>query len=69
MTKALQLLEQALDLLDRAQAPPQIGAELDLARDRLSRTLVSVRSSPDPLQPLASSPVRFLAKSTSRHSI
>jgi hypothetical protein len=45
MTKALQLLEQALDLLDGAQAPPQIGAELDLARDRLSRTLASVRSS------------------------
>jgi len=39
MTEALELLVRALNLLDEAEAPGDIGAHLDLARERLSRTL------------------------------
>jgi hypothetical protein len=39
MGKALELLAQALDLLDAADAPGEIGAHVDLARDRLSNVL------------------------------
>ena len=31
LSKALQQLQSALDLLDRASAPPAIGAKIDLA--------------------------------------
>ena len=36
MTDALQMMRDALELLDRAQAPGDIGAHLDLAVVRLS---------------------------------
>jgi hypothetical protein len=39
MTEALGLLVNALHLLDEAEAPGDIGAYVDHARERLSRTL------------------------------
>jgi hypothetical protein len=39
MTQSLALLVKALSLLDQAGAPGEIGAHVDLARERLSRTL------------------------------
>ena len=39
MTEALDLLVRALHLLDEADAPGEIGAYVDLAKERLSRTL------------------------------
>lgn len=39
---ALELLRIALDLLDRAAAPPQIGAHIDLAAHQLAETIDSV---------------------------
>jgi hypothetical protein len=39
MTESLELIVTALNLLDEAEAPGDIGAHLDLARERLSRTL------------------------------
>lgn len=45
MTQALELLVNALHLLDEADAPADIGAHVDLARERLSRTLELTRVS------------------------
>jgi hypothetical protein len=45
MTEALDLIVKALHLLDEADAPGEIGAHVDLARERLSRTLEMVRIS------------------------
>ena len=39
MTEALELLVRALHLLDEADAPGEIGAYVDLAKERLSRVL------------------------------
>jgi len=43
MTQSLALLVKALNLLDQAGAPGEIGAHVDLARERLSRTLELAR--------------------------
>ena len=43
MTESLELLVRALNLLDEADAPADIGAHVDLARERLSRTLEFTR--------------------------
>lgn len=45
MTEALGLLVSALHLLDEADAPGDIGAHVDHARERLSRTLELTRVS------------------------
>jgi|tagenome__1003787_1003787.scaffolds.fasta_scaffold14054258_1 hypothetical protein len=45
MTEALELLVNALHLLDEAEAPGDIGAYVDHARERLSRTLELTRMS------------------------
>ena len=45
MTEALGLLVSALNLLDEAEAPGDIGAHVDHARERLSRTLELTRMS------------------------
>ncbi len=45
MTEALGLLVNALHLLDEAEAPGDIGAHVDHARERLSRTLDLTRVS------------------------
>jgi len=45
MTEALGLLVNALHLLDEAEAPGDIGAHVDHARERLSRTLELTRVS------------------------
>lgn len=39
MTEVLELLVRALHLLDEADAPGEIGAYVDLAKERLSRVL------------------------------
>ena len=46
LRQALDLMKAALVLLDEGQAPPDIGAHLDLAICRLSETLE--RPWPDP---------------------
>ena len=43
MTQSLALLVKALSLLDQAGAPAEIGAHVDLARERLSRSLELAR--------------------------
>ena len=43
MTQSLALLVKALSLLDEAGAPAEIGAHVDLARERLSRSLELAR--------------------------
>jgi hypothetical protein len=43
MTQALELLDAALSLIDEAEAPGDIGAHVDLGRERLCRTLWSMR--------------------------
>ncbi len=43
MAQSLALLVKVLDLLDEAGAPAEIGAHVDLARERLSRTLELAR--------------------------
>jgi hypothetical protein len=48
MNDALALLGTALSLIDAADAPGEIGAYVDLARDRLCRTLESMRAD-DPI--------------------
>jgi hypothetical protein len=45
MTEALEHVVKALQLLDEADAPGDIGAHVDLARERLSRTLEMIRTS------------------------
>jgi hypothetical protein len=45
MTQSLELLVRALALLDASDAPADIGAHIDLARERLSRTLELSRRS------------------------
>jgi hypothetical protein len=45
MTESLELLVRALALLDSSDAPADIGAHIDLARERLSRTLELSRRS------------------------
>lgn len=45
MTQALDLVVSALQLLDEAEAPGDIGAHLDLVRERLSHTLELTRVS------------------------
>ena len=45
MTHALESLVEALHLLDEADAPGEIGAYVDLARERLARTLELMRVS------------------------
>lgn len=45
MTEALDLLVRALHLLDEGDAPGEIGAYVDLALQRLSRTLEMLRVS------------------------
>jgi hypothetical protein len=45
MTEALDLIVKALHLLDEADAPGEIGAHVDLGRERLSRALEMVRIS------------------------
>ncbi len=45
MTQSLELIVRALSLLDESDAPADIGAHLDLARERLSRTLELSRQS------------------------
>lgn len=42
---ALALMEKALELLDEAQAPPELGAHLDLATSRL-RSLIFAQPKP-----------------------
>lgn len=54
---ALDLLQIALDLLDRAAAPAQIGAHVDLAANQLSEI---VRASAG--QPKISAPEQSLAR-------
>ena len=41
ITEALECLVKAIALLDAADAPAEIAAHVDLARDRLSRLLDS----------------------------
>ena len=43
MTQSLALLVKALSLLDQANAPAEIGAHVDLARERLSHSLELAR--------------------------
>jgi hypothetical protein len=45
MIEALELLVNALSLLDEAEAPGDIGAHVEHARERLSRTLELTRMS------------------------
>lgn len=39
LVEALRLMQEALDILDREKAPSDISAHLDLAIQRLNRTL------------------------------
>ena len=45
LDQALNSMQSALDLLDRAQAAPHIGAHLDLAICELQRTISALDSS------------------------
>jgi len=57
MTEALELIVKALHLLDEAEAPGDIGAHVDLARERLSRALEMTRVSSTYAQHAAGRPV------------
>lgn len=46
MTEALELIVTALGLLDEVDAPADIGAHIDLGRDRLCRTLELTANDP-----------------------
>ncbi len=46
LTDALNLLQSALDLLDEAAAPAQIGAHVDLALHQLGSLLEEAGNSP-----------------------
>lgn len=48
---ALDRMSEALALLDRSNAPPEIGAELDLAINRLQNAIDRHRDSPDDAPP------------------
>ena len=50
MDRALELLRSALDLLDSADAPAQIGARVDHAIQELSLALTSITDTPTPTQ-------------------
>lgn len=43
---ALDLLQIALDLLDRCEAPAQIGAHVDLAAHQLAEMIASAENEP-----------------------
>lgn len=45
LDQALNSMQSALDLLDEAQAPPHIGAHLDLAICELQRTISALDAS------------------------
>jgi len=53
----LELIVKALHLLDEAEAPGDIGAHVDLARERLSRALEMTRVSSTYAQHAAGRPV------------
>jgi hypothetical protein len=57
MTEALELMVSALHLLDEADAPGEIGAYVDLARERLSHTLELTRVSSSIARHAADGPV------------
>lgn len=44
MERAVRLMREALDLLDQATAPSDIGAHLDLAINRLDESIKSDRT-------------------------
>jgi hypothetical protein len=50
-TLALRRLTEALQLLDESNAPPEIGAELDLAIHRLQDAIRSAGASPSAISP------------------
>ena len=50
LERALHHLQLALDLLDRASAPAQIGAHIDLALNQLASYLAEAFHSPGPFQ-------------------
>jgi len=50
MNQALERLRSALDLLDGADAPAQIGARVDHAIQELSLALTSITGTPAPTQ-------------------
>lgn len=56
MAEALDLIVKALHLLDEADAPGEIGAHVDLARERLSRTLEMIRVSEEITRQAAGAP-------------
>jgi hypothetical protein len=58
MTEALDLLVNALHLLDEADVPGDIGAYVDHARERLSRTLELTRVSATMAETVADSALR-----------
>lgn len=41
LSEALRLMTLALEILDREKAPPDVGAHLDLAMQRLRKTIGS----------------------------
>jgi hypothetical protein len=47
LSEALALMQKALQLLDEAKAPPQVGANLDLATCRLQDEIAVRLTPPD----------------------
>lgn len=56
LAQAASSMRAALKLLDEADAPPDIGAHLDLAIHRLESTISSVKEAHAPVQIVATPP-------------